>query len=72
MITEKLFLIWSLEHKQWWAPHERGYVTEHTLAGRYPFIRALEILEGANVAGFNEAIVPDGNTKLWDRLERDE
>ena len=29
------YVIWSFEHQAWWAPEERGYVTDLALAGRY-------------------------------------
>lgn len=29
------YLIWSHEHRQWWAPNLEGYVSEVSQAGRY-------------------------------------
>jgi len=28
-------LIWSWEHRQWWAPNAQGYTDDVALAGRY-------------------------------------
>lgn len=44
----KEFLIWSEEHRGWWAPNERGYVNKREEAGRYSLDEALEIVRGAN------------------------
>lgn len=45
-----MYLIWSNEHRAWWAPHERGYTVSLVMAGRYTRIRALEICRQANHA----------------------
>lgn len=42
------WLIWSNEHRGWWAPDSHGYVSARTDAGRYDFDEALEIVTGAN------------------------
>jgi len=44
------WLIWSHEHKAWWAANEMGYVSTRRNAGRYTFKRACEIVENANFA----------------------
>lgn len=59
------YYIWSFEHDAWWAPNERGYVSDFHAAGKYPEERAYEIVKDAN-RGFNngfdempnEAMVP--------------
>lgn len=58
----KLWLIWSNEHKAWWAPDGNGYVRDRANAGLYEFEDALQIVADAN-RGLthepNEAMVPD-------------
>lgn len=61
---ERLWLIWSLEHRAWWAPGHRGYTSIRTCAGRYTEAEAREIVNGANrylpeSYPPNEAMVPD-------------
>lgn len=56
----KEFLIWSEEHRGWWAPGRHGYVQERAAAGRYAFDEAIDIIRGANIHKNdvpNEAIV---------------
>lgn len=50
------WLIWSEEHRGWWAPRRSGYVLEKSEAGRYSFVEACEIVKGANI---NENNVPN-------------
>jgi hypothetical protein len=45
------FLIWSNEHRAWWAPHCRGYTTVTAMAGRYSEAEADRIVQDANVTG---------------------
>lgn len=33
--TDDLYLIWSHEHRAWWAPNKRGYRSDDRAAGRY-------------------------------------
>jgi hypothetical protein len=35
-----VYLLWSVEHHQWWAAGGRGYTSDLTQAGRYPFAEA--------------------------------
>jgi hypothetical protein len=42
------YLIWSNEHRAWWAPNECGYVKIISKAGRYSEVRATQICENAN------------------------
>jgi hypothetical protein len=51
-------LIWSFEHNAWWAPGWSGYVMDAERAGRYSLAEAERICRRANIAEFNEAIVP--------------
>lgn len=43
-----LWLIWSNEHRGWWAANEMGYVQSRDDAGRYSYDDALAIVRGAN------------------------
>ena len=47
-VTSARWLIWSMEHQAFWGPNECGYVREWDKAGRYPFLKALAIVENAN------------------------
>lgn len=47
-VTSAKWLIWSMEHQAFWGPNECGYVREWGEAGRYPFLKALAIVENAN------------------------
>lgn len=48
--TGQNWLIWSNEHKAWWAPREHGYCRTRAEAGRYSYERAIEIVRNANIA----------------------
>lgn len=39
-----LYLIWSNEHRAWWAPNRQGYCQSIELAGRYSRSEAMEIV----------------------------
>ena len=45
---EQAWLIWSNEHKSWWAPDSAGYTRSRKAAGRYTRAEAVEICTGAN------------------------
>lgn len=47
---EQAWLIWSNEHKAWWAPDSAGYTRSRKAAGRYTRADALDICKGANCA----------------------
>lgn len=49
MNDELKWLVWSHEHKMWWAPNWRGYVKRRSEAGRYPFDEACEIVRKSNL-----------------------
>jgi hypothetical protein len=54
-----LYLIWSIEHTAWWAPHRRGYVRDPREAGQYSQGEAIEIVKSANLHDtFNECMIP--------------
>ena len=46
-MAEGLYLIWSNEHRAWWAPEECGYVHRVSQAGRYGRGHALAICQRA-------------------------
>lgn len=48
----QLYLVWSNEHRMWWAPGHRGYVSIISQAGRYTRRQAEQICENANFAQF--------------------
>lgn len=43
-----LWLVWSNEHRGWWAAGQSGYVQSRKAAGRYTYDEALAIVRGAN------------------------
>jgi hypothetical protein len=53
-----MYLIWSNEHKAWWAPDRAGYTNRIARAGRYTHQEALDICYDA---------MP-GNSKLLEML----
>lgn len=44
---DKTHLVWSNEHRGWWAPARFGYVRSHQQAGRYSHAEALAIASNA-------------------------
>lgn len=52
------FLIWSNEHRAWWAVGENGYTRKIEDAGRYPRARAIQIAQRATLGWRNRAIEP--------------
>jgi len=58
------WLIWSIEHRSWWAPNRIGYTPDVVFAGLYAYEEALDIVTGANrgivrhVCEPNEAMCP--------------
>jgi len=55
----KLYLIWSIEHDQWWKPNKMGYTDDMSKAGRYSVEDATEICEIANIVGVEEMMMPE-------------
>jgi len=53
------FLIWSIEHNAWWAPDRCGYTSDVRAAGRYARSEAVAIVLDANIATFNECVIPE-------------
>lgn len=47
MIDHNTYVIWSNEHRCWWAANERGYRSSLADAGRYSREHALRICRGA-------------------------
>jgi hypothetical protein len=43
-----LWLVWSMEHRLWWAPNGNGYVKSRSHAGRYSYDQAVRIVADAN------------------------
>lgn len=60
LMTGREWLIWSIEHRGWWAPNESGYRGVREQAGRYTFEQACNIVERANIGlkdAPNEAMI---------------
>jgi hypothetical protein len=49
--AEVEYLIWSNQHRAWWAPAECGYTTVLEAAGRYSHADAAKIVAGATLDG---------------------
>lgn len=41
------YVVWSNEHRAWWAPDRCGYTTHIDRAGRYPRREAIDIASSA-------------------------
>ena len=57
---EDKWIIWSEEHRAWWAPDSKGYVQSRKEAGTYSYAEALKIVQGANIGDHdvpNEAMI---------------
>lgn len=65
MNTEvKRWLVWSLKHGAWWGPNQAKYFTAKTLAGRYSFAEASDIVRRSNSHGQDipsSAMIEDTN-----------
>lgn len=65
----KKWLIWSIEHRAWWAANSWGYTVDIASAGRYSFKDAVNNIRDAHT-GWNpskppkEAIVPESALPL--------
>ena len=53
-----LWLVWSHEHRGWWGPNHRGYVSTVAAAGRYTPQDAARIVAEAE-SGYEEAVHED-------------
>jgi hypothetical protein len=62
------FLIWSLEHDAWWAPHGCGYTRELAEAGRYDEAQARGIVTRGNLV--HNAVLQDYLAEHNSELER--
>lgn len=56
--SDRVFVIWSIEHDAWWRPGRCGYTRNLRDAGRYDFKEADEILGRANFVKVNECAIP--------------
>lgn len=63
----KYFLVWSNQHRQWWAPGKLGYVDHIERAGRYPREQAEDIVARSTLDGRLEhrAISPAGKAYTY-------
>lgn len=48
MNTERVWLIWSHEHKAWWRADGWGYVRRSNRAGRFTYDEAFKMCQQAN------------------------
>ncbi len=48
LATAPIWLVWSNEHRAWWAPDHCDYVREVEHAGRYTFEEAMRIASARN------------------------
>ena len=48
------YVIWSFEHKAWWAPNRYGYTRLLDEAGRYTQADAEDIVATANLPGIEQ------------------
>jgi hypothetical protein len=66
-----MWVIWSEEHKAWWAPDRCGYTNSLKKAGRYSLAEARAIEKSANIDGrvFNEVaiLLPDHIDELIEK-----
>jgi len=51
------YLVWSNEHRMWWAPLQLGYTIHVNAAGRYTHKEALEICTRA-IRGWRPGMAP--------------
>jgi len=68
------YLVWSNEHRAWWAPNRCGYTRLIDRAGRYAREDAISIARGARggweMAGLKEQNPPEIAIPLRDALEQ--
>jgi len=55
---DSFYVIWSIEHEAWWKPGRMGYTPTLADAGIYRREEAIAIVLSANLASFNEALIP--------------
>lgn len=73
-LARSVYLIWSNEHRAWWAPRRNGYTGDYFAAGRYSRAEAIEIckraLPGSHVGVPNEIPIStdDMAEVLWDEI----
>jgi len=52
------YVIWSIKHTAWWAPHRQGYTRDVLSAGQYSRDDARAIVQDANVVHVEECMIP--------------
>jgi hypothetical protein len=57
-MTERRYVIWSLEHQAWWPASRWGYVDTLDRAGRFSREDAEAIVAQANIAKVHECMIP--------------
>lgn len=57
-VHDRLYLVWSLEHRAWWRRHGRGYTPVLDEAGRFTRDEAATICEHANIVAIEELMTP--------------
>ena len=70
MAHPEAYVIWSHEHKQWWAPNSQGYTSDIDRAGRYSESKTAEITldhipPGEEVAVREMVAERHGNRIIW-------
>jgi hypothetical protein len=61
-----VYLVWSNDHRRWWAPHRSGYVERIDDAGRYSHAEALEICTDAMAGRRGGEPLPEIPVRLED------
>ena len=56
--TEKLYVIWSIEHQAWWKQTKCGYVEHISDAGHFPFTESEHIVKLSNLIRTEEIMIP--------------
>lgn len=57
-MKNKIYAIWSNEHKMWWRPNRMGYTDDFRFAGKYYEQEAKEICHQSN-CWIKEDVRPD-------------
>ena len=66
MTDETICLIWSNEHRAWWAPGRMGYTKTLDKAGRYSLAEAISICAGAIPTAHNVGAIAEIPVRLAD------
>lgn len=65
-----IYLIWSFEHRQWWAPNRAGYVSIVEQAGRYTPDDVAEILANDIMREEIPVAEADADNNKWPATSR--